>query len=475
MFQVYKNRPLAALLLVLGILSGCSGGPGMKEHRKGSNYEKLKIYADNIRVINTHEHQRWSEENAVMHQKLSHLIHAAYLGSDVVSAGGSRIEEEQLDSMSMEEYWKINGKALDRCRSTSYYSHFIAGFQKLYDFPDPYFTASNVGKLSEAIEKNYSDYRSWFHQAFTEVGFELMFLDQYWNKMNTDIDREHYALAFNINTLVYSAMGIPVPGGNIPIVYDMASEEGFDIQNLDDYLSYCELLLKRNLESGAVCLKNSMAYDRSIHYEKVAREEAEALYAKSPGELDPEDIKKIQDFVFHWIISKSVEYGLPIQIHTGYLAGNGNTLDNGHPSRLNNLFLEHPDARFVLFHGGYPWTGEFASFGKMFPNVYLDLVWLPQISRERAVQALDEMLDLVPYNKFFWGGDCAFIEESTGSLEFGRSVVAEVLALRMARGLLSEEIAKEIMDAIFRENAIRVFALEERLGRSFDMSNLSLH
>ena len=464
MFQINKNWSLAALLLVLGILSACTGGPGMKDSGKGSNYEKLKAYADNIRVINTHEHQRWCEENAEMHQKLSHLVQAAYLGADLVSAGGSRIEEELLDSMSIEEYWKINGEAMDRCRNTSYYSHFIAGFQKLYDFPDPYFTASNVGKLSAAIEKNYTDYRSWFHQAFTKAGFELMILDQYWNTMNTEIDREHYALAFNINTLVYSAMGIPVPGGNIPILYHLASEEGFEIQNLDDYLGYCDLLLKRNMESGAVCLKNSMAYGRSIHYENVAREEAEVLYEKSVGEMNPEEIKKIQDFVFHWIISKSVEYSLPIQIHTGYLAGNGNTLDNGHPSKLNNLFLEHPDARFVLFHGGYPWTGEFASFGKMFPNVYLDLVWMPQISREAAVQALDEMLDLVPYSKFFWGGDCVFIEESTGSLEFGRSVVAEVLARRIARGLLSEEIAMEIMDAISRENAIRVFALEEGPG-----------
>ena len=121
----------------------------------------------------------------------------------------------------------------------------------------------------------------------------------------------------------------------------------------------------------------------------------------------------------------------------------------------------------MLFHGGYPWTGEYGAFGKMFPNVYLDLVWLPQISRERAVQALDEMLDLVPYNKFFWGGDCAFIEESAGSLEFGRSVVAEVLDRRIARGLLTEELAREIIRAIFRENAIEVFALEERLGREF--------
>ena len=44
------------------------------------------------------------------------------------------------------------------------------------------------------------------------------------------------------------------------------------------------------------------------------------------------------------------------------------------------------------------------------------------------VRALDEILDTVPHNKLFWGGDCQFIEESTGSLEFGRDVVSQVLA-----------------------------------------------
>ena len=47
------------------------------------------------------------------------------------------------------------------------------------------------------------------------------------------------------------------------------------------------------------------------------------------------------------------------------------------------------------------------------------------------------------YNKFFWGGDCHFIEETAGSLEIAKDVVAEVLANRVGRGLLSEDLARE--------------------------------
>lgn len=73
----------------------------------------------------------------------------------------------------------------------------------------------------------------------------------------------------------------------------------------------------------------------------------------------------------------------------------------------------------------------------------------------------------VPYNKLFWGGDCAFIEESTGSLEFGKEVVAEVLSGRIERGLLTENVAFDIVQRVFRENAIEVFKLKEKFGREF--------
>ena len=447
-------------LLLLLLFSACIP-------ENDSLYERLKSYSDEIKVINTHEHQRWCEENATLEYQLSHLIGAAYLMADVNSAGGERFEISQLDSMTMEEFWEINGKALDYTRNTSYYSHLIAGFQQLYDFDDLYFTSSNITDLSEQVEENYRDYRSWFHEAFQRAGFGLMFLDQYWNPFNTDVDEDHYALVFHINPLVMQSSMKPSDTEEGPEIYRRACEESFSIHSLDDYLGYCDHLFQENVKNRAVCVKNSMAYSRSLDYEDVPYETARELFEKSSANLTSKEAKQIQDFLFHWIIQKSVEYDLPIQIHTGYLAGNGNTLDNGKPTKLNKLFLKYKEAKFVLFHGGYPWTGEYAAFGKMFRNVYLDMVWLPQISRQEAVHALDEMFDAVPYNKFFWGGDCAYIEESVGSLEFGKSVVAEVLTKRVERGLLTEEVAQEMIRAIFRENAIRFFKLEERLGRSF--------
>ena len=171
--------------------------------------------------------------------------------------------------------------------------------------------------------------------------------------------------------------------------------------------------------------------------------------------------------MFHWCVEKCTEYGLPLQIHTGYLAGNWKSLEQGRPFKLNNLLLKYQNTKFILLHGGYPWYPEAGVLAKNFPNVYLDIVWLPQVSREAAVDALHQWLDSIPYNKFFWGGDCSIIEGSAGALVEMRDVLAQVLAERVDGGQMSLELAEDMAVKILRENAIRVFQMEKKLGRFF--------
>lgn len=426
--------------------------------------ERLRKTINTIKVVNTHEHQRRPSEFEGQPYNFYTLLAYSYLKSDLVSAGAPRLRTELINRGNLDELWEMFGPYLDFSRNTSYYSHFLEGFRILYDFDESYFTEKGIKLLSEKIAENYSDRETWYRHAFNKAGFEVMFVDQYWNPFNVTLDNRYFALVFNINELVTAAAErstLTRKDARLENnIYKLAEEEGYTIKTLDDYLSFADRLFDKFLEHKAVCLKNSMAYGRTLDFENVPYKRAKVLFRRSSTSLSAAEKKALQDFVFHWVIKKSIEIGLPIQIHTGYLAGNGNTLENSRPTKLNNLFLGYPEARFILFHGGYPWTGEYSALGKMFPNVYLDIVWLPQISREAAVRALDEMLDCVPYNKFFWGGDCHFIEESVGSLEFGKDVVARVLAARVNRGLLTEEVAQEIALKIFRENAIEVFKLK---------------
>jgi hypothetical protein len=415
-------------------------------------YIALRDYVDTIKVVNTHEHQRIPGEYAGKKHNFYTLLAYSYLKADLVSAGSPRLTPDIVNRGDLDELWKTFGPYLDFSRNTTYYSHFLAGFQKLYGYEESYFTEDGIRLLSEQIEKNYDQREEWYQKAFEDSGFEVMFVDQYWNFSNTNLDSRYFALVFNINLLVSAV--------SQPSLYKQAAKEGYDIKILDDYLAYADHLFEKFLDNKVVCLKNSMAYSRSLDYQNVPYERTKELFALPSDSLSESERTALSDFMFHWIIKKSIEVDLPIQIHTGYLAGNDNNLENGRPIKLNNLFRLYPKARFVLFHGGYPWTGEFGALGKMFPNVYLDLVWLPQISREAAVKALDDMFDLVPYNKFFWGGDCHYIEESVGSLEFAKDVVAQVLAARINRGLMTREVARDAALKLFRENAVRFFKLD---------------
>jgi hypothetical protein len=433
--------------------------------RDDAVYTRLRAHSDVIKVINTHEHQRWPEELGQHNYNFFHLMAMSYLVADVNSAGAHGYSLQQLDTLDTDALWDIYGDKLNFTRTTSYYGHFVRGFKKLYGFDDLYFTRENIRVLSDSIRKRYSDYHSWFDRAFNEAGYEVIFLDRYWDRYSTEIDERYYALVIDVSSMILQVSRRPGKGEELRTIYKAAADAGIVINTFDDYLRYCDTLIERNYRRGAVCLKNALAYQRTLSYEDVPYETAAALFSRPASSLTDAEAKKIQDFMFHWAIRKAIKLDLPIQIHTGYLAGNGNTLENSMPLKLTNLFLQYPEARFILFHGGFPWTGEFTALGKMFPNVCLDLVWLPQISRQEAVSALDVMLDCVPYNKIFWGGDCHLIEESVGSLGYAKDVVAEVLAARVRRGVLTEDVAFEIIDRIFRENAIEAFKLDDMLSR----------
>jgi uncharacterized protein len=440
-------------------------------------HKRLRKFIDTIKIVNTHEHQGNPAKIERKAYNFYTILSTAYLRNDLGSAGNFTMKDEDIDLNNLDALWDSVGTNLSYCRATSFYSHLISGFQILYGFNDSYFTRENINKLSAKIAKRYRNRDAWFDKAFKKAGFDVMLVDRYWDSFSVEHDTLHTALVFHINSLIISSAKRSSMTGskNVEIYklssspfkdnpYALAESEGFTIKTLDNYLAFADRLFKKFVEHKAVCLKTSMAYVRTLDYEDVPYDKAKKLFARNSNTLSDEDKKALEDFMFHWLIKKAIEYNLPIQIHTGY---GPRWLEWSEPMHLENLFIQYPQATFILFHGGFPWVGEYTALAKQFPNVYLDLVWLPQISRETAVRCYDEMLDCVPYNKFFWGGDCHTIEETVGSLEFGKSVVAEVFTKRITRGLMTEEVARDIALKLFRDNAVRVFRLQGKLGRTF--------
>lgn len=463
--SLMKNRiPAVGVSIIFSVFIFSCSLSVQSEVEGTTIQQRLEAFIDSIYVIDTHEHQRvpptFDKDKANFFSLLE------YLQGDLASAGSPGVSDELVANGDIDQLWEKTGRYLDYSRNTSYYGYVRDGLALLYDFGDTYFTRENVAALSKKIAANYRRFEQWYDEALGKTRIEMMFNDQYWSMFKTTVDHDKFGLVFRIDELVLGAARrgklTNVYGDSVNSAYYFAAKEGVELNTLEDYLEYATEWYERFNKAGVVCCKCALAYLRTLHFEQVSEEEARRLYRLDPDKLTAVQQKKLEDFMMHWCVEKCGEYDLMLQVHTGYLAGTrSGQLDNGRAVKLINLLLAHPDTRIDLFHGGYPWWLDIGALAKSFPNVYIDLVWLPQISRRAAVEALHEWLDAVPYNKFFWGGDCWSIEGAAGSLEYGRSVVTQVLAEKVEDGLMTEELACEVALGIFRRNAIEAFGLEK--------------
>lgn len=99
--------------------------------------------------------------------------------------------------------------------------------------------------------------------------------------------------------------------------------------------------LERAASRGAVGLKSTMAYHRTLRYEQVAPEQAAEAFGKRGIELTASQIKAFEDFVFWRLCELSAEHVLPFQVHTGV------ALERSNPSHLENVIAAKP-ARVYL-------------------------------------------------------------------------------------------------------------------------------
>jgi hypothetical protein len=436
------------LLVSIILLSGCNN----------SSYDRIRNYIDRLDIVDTHEHIQLPGDSA----DFTIFNTVSYFPGDMVSSGAQFPENSGNEKPDLDSLWIRFGEYYNYSRATSYHEQFMNSLRILYGYDKPFLAKEDVKAIyDKMIINKFRNYPSWFDHVYHTGRFKTMILDQYWDHFNTDIDTSYFRLVCNINTLVLLA-------GEAAENKKITSEKGLlqlmkatelPAADLDNYLRIVDSVLQIFKDRGAVCLKNTLAYSRTLDFEDVPYAEASSVFDRKVP-LNPSEKKKIEDFVFHHIVQQSVRLDLPIQIHTGYLAGNNSQLDNGHPMKLLNILLKYPEARFSLFHGGFPWTGDFAAIGKNFTNVYLDLVWLPQISKTEAIRSLHEILDAVPYNKIMWGGDVSWIDDTVGSLELAKEVVATVLAERVDKGWMTEEMTKEIAKRIFTDNAVEFFRLK---------------
>lgn len=424
-------------------------------------YKRVKAHLDSVPAIDTHDHlppfdklPGYLETDQGKGMNLASLWLNSYLGSL------HRLTPWK-PGQKFDPWWANARNDFDNLRGTSFYRYQLPAFKDLYGIDFDRITDDQARDLNVRIYRNYLDQR-WLYEVITEkANIELMLNDPWWGRYDLKTDYPFAVLVLNVTFLINGFHPSEfTKASDDP--YHFAKERGLKIDTLADYLALLDRLYAEAKQKGAVCLKTTIAYRRTLHFENVPLEKAAKVFGRPREQLTEQEIKDFQDFIMWRLVELSGKHELPFQIHTGW-----GKLQGSSPMNLLDMIENSPKTKFILFHGGFPWTSESGAIAMRFHNrVWLDSCWLPTLSYSMAKRAYHEWLEMVPSNKIMWGGDCNHAEGIYGATEFTRSCLAEVLAEKIERGDLTEEHALRIGRQIMRDNALELFPqLKDRLWK----------
>ncbi len=397
---------------------------------------KLLEHVDQLRVIDTHEHTYPPDIILGKRPTIVDILEGSYLFW-IAKPLKNREDYSEL----VQRIREVMGSAFFKSCSLA--------VKELHGVSIDPPSTENLREATERIREAYSN-PNWINMVFRDRALiDKVVWDPHWNILGDSFDPSIFAPVFRIDPfLVGYSREARDHDGNTPYIFE--KKMGIRVEKFDDYLELIDKALEETRRK-CVAIKCASAYDRSISFEFVDEKTAKEVFEKH-GSVKPEEAKLFGDFVVNYILERNREIGLPVQFHTGLAR-----VEGSNPMNLVNLIRRYNDINFILFHGGYPWIRQFAILGFSFPNVYLDLCWLPMISPSACLVLLKELIELGLSSKLMWGGDCWVAEGTYGALKFFKRVLAESLGDLVERKYLALEEALEIASKILKENAAGIF------------------
>ncbi len=406
--------------------------------------------------IDTHEHILDRESVLRRGADIVQLISNSYVMLDLLSAG---LPEDLLFSGDREKAWNAIREHWRHVALTEFSKTVPLFLQGLYGVDRREWLDKEYDSLSRLVERAYSQ-EDWICSIMKgKCKIAVSILDNYWGVGAPLYDERCFVPALRIDPFVlgknYKTL-YPENQNTHTSVEEIARSWNHPLDSFDDYLRLIDVAVSKYLnELSCPAIKLCVAYERSLLFDFVGQDEARDIFSKSDPSLG--ELKKLQDYYMHYVLRICERDGIPLQIHTGFLARTKDMLVNSNPEYLNQIFIEYPKVKFSLFHLGYPWSDAAISFAKMFSNVYLDFCWLPVLSKAICREYLLRSLEMVPWNKIMWGGDVERVEDAYSATVLTTDVLAEILARKIENEEIDVEMAYDIVDGIMYKNAAKFY------------------
>ena len=422
-------------------------------------YNNLIDHIQSLEIIDTHEHLPLESDRPQDTDLLSEwLLH--YFSCDLVSAGLSHNDLATVRDSQQEikSRWKIVEPYWHAAENTGYGRTLAITARDIYgiDIINSQTIELLDKKFKEARSKG-GHYRSVLKDK-SKIVVSICDLTPIPEKETND----PFLFAMKIDSFICPT--------HYSQIRTTGSEVGLEVHTLDDWMKVTRRHIEKNIngQTRIVCLKCDLAYHRSLRFDKVIHADAEhafnELFSDSnlPDRRPPIKVAKVlSDWMMHFVCRVADDNKLVCQIHTGTQEGYGSFIYDSNPTLLTNLFLEYRNARFDIFHMGYPYVMELGNLAKNFQNVFINMCWGHIISPEAARRALVEWLDTVPANKISaFGGDFCFVDGVYGHQFIARQNVASSLAQKVTDSSISLSRAREVATWLFIDNPKRLFGLD---------------
>jgi len=429
-----------------------------------SSFEELLFYCRDLPIIDCHDH---STKLGPQYTDPIQVIIGEYFLTDLAVVTSEAAARELLDSnIPWQKRWPLLERAWALACHTGFAQVTRRVLKKFYDEDQVTFAAL---QRIESKLSNLADFET-FDGILQEMNIVSRLLDV-WPDPRKVLD----------GTLQLTPRGrlvIPLPAyhriQSFQNVQELAAPVATAVTNLDEYLAACLAIFKEYKAYGAVAFKDQSGYSRSLNYGNPTHAEAEKIFNWIMADpirtaAYPDGNKPLDDFLFHAFMRMARDLDLPVQIHTGHLAGLYGDVRNANAIQLAPLLMLHRDVQFDLFHANWPYSGEFLFLGKAYPNVALNFCWANIIDPHYCQDLFRQALSSVPHSKIHaYGSDFGgfgyppgggYIDRAWAHLQITLENIAIALSDMVDSGYLGLEDAQEVARAWLFDNPNRFYRL----------------
>lgn len=414
-------------------------------------YQRIMDAIVDSPVVDTHDHLR-PPAHLERPISVSALLRNSYVARALRVADGSPNGIVHQSARQRGDSWEATRDIVEKVKFTSYYRWLLRGLIELYELPQAELTAEAWEQLNTDLPVHYAD-PTWPGEVLDRAHVEMVIWDPFWKPGTWQGHDSRLMPSLRISSAVVGFHPEANDYEGCNVIRDWSGHFDINVASLTDLELLIERLLAQNVQAGCRSLKCPIAYDRTLSVGPGTRKVAERVFGKAPSVVSEEERVAFGDYVVHFLLELARSHGLVFQVHTGLAR-----LSGSNPMLLMPLIEQYPDVVFDLFHGGYPWIHEVGALAQNYPNVRLNLTWLPQLSTEAAVLALKEWLQVVPQSdRISWGADCQTVEEAYGALAGAKHVIGRALAELVEEGYLSFDDALEAAASVLHRGGRAIY------------------